>query len=124
MEAFSLGMLLRAAATFVLGLGLFLASTVVFDCVHWTLHRFSASRIGGLRSIGSLHDAHQTFLDRELHHNDEQQQRNIRLHVIPELITQMCVSLVCLIFLPAGIVGTAMVLHWTSSRAVPRRAML
>lgn len=90
-----------------LGFLVFLASTVVFDIVHWLLHQLSTSRFAPLRGIGELHAAHHAFLTRDLQIDDSQLDRNIRLHVIPEFMTQLAVSAVLLLYLPLAVVGVA-----------------
>jgi hypothetical protein len=79
---------------------LFLASTVVFDIVHYVLHVFSDSRFVLLRRIGNLHAAHHAFLDRDLEINDEFLRANIFRHVIPEFLTQASFSVALLWILP------------------------
>jgi sterol desaturase/sphingolipid hydroxylase (fatty acid hydroxylase superfamily) len=94
-----------------LGFVLFLVSTVVFDVVHWTLHQLSASRFGALRRIGELHAAHHAFLTRELRHDEDYVEANLRLHVIPEFLTQLTVSGLLLLVLPLSVVGSAIFLQ-------------
>lgn len=80
-----LRVLLDAAVLFVL-------ATFLFDLVHLLLHRWTASRWGFLRWLGSLHDAHHVFCDRELVYHDDRVARNIVRHVVPEYVTQMAVA--------------------------------
>ncbi len=88
-----------------------LVSTVVFDGVHWTLHRFADSRWSGLRRLGGLHATHHAFLDRELRVHPELIGANIRRHVIPEYLTQAGVSAVLLWLLPVSVVAGAFALQ-------------
>ena len=85
-------------------LGIFLAGTVVFDGVHWLLHRLMASRVGLLRAIGGLHATHHRFLDRELRIHDELLRANLLRHVVPEYLTHLAVSGCALLLLPAAVV--------------------
>ena len=90
---------------------LLLASTVVFDVVHYALHRFSRSRLALLQAIGGLHATHHAFLDRELRIHDEYQRANLRRHVIPEYGTHITVSLGLLPVLPLRVVLPVMVIQ-------------
>jgi len=94
-----------------LGFVLFLVSTVVFDIVHWTLHQLSVSRFGALRRIAGLHAAHHAFLTRELRHDEEYLEANLRLHVIPEFLTQLAVSGAMLLVFPPSVVAVAIFLQ-------------
>ena len=90
---------------------LFLASTVVFDCVHYGLHVLADSRFRPLRRIGALHSAHHAFLDRNLEIDDAFLRANLVRHVIPEFLTQACFSLSLLWLLPPALVGSALALQ-------------
>jgi len=85
-------------------LALFLAGTVVFDAIHWLLHRLMGSRVGVLRAVGGLHATHHRFLDRELRIHDELLRANLLRHVIPEYLTHLAVSACALLLLPAAVV--------------------
>jgi hypothetical protein len=96
-------------AFLVLAVGaVFLASTVVFDTVHFLLHVFARSRFALLRRIGKLHNAHHRFLDRNLELQPEYLRKNLYLHVIPEFVTQIGVSIALLAVLPGKVVFPAM----------------
>ncbi len=106
---FELARWLGEGALLVLAVvALFLASTVVFDAVHFLLHVLARSRLAPLRWVGSLHEAHHLFLDRNLDLRPEYLRKNIYLHVIPEFLTQMTVSVVLLRLLPGKIVFPVM----------------
>lgn len=92
-------------------LAVFLASTVVFDLVHVTLHRLAASGNGLLRRIGDLHEVHHRFLDERLKIQPEFQTGNLTHHVIPEYLTQVSVSLALLAILPGRVVLPALALQ-------------
>ena len=94
----------QAALLAVQVLLLFLASTVVFDVVHWLLHVLARSRVKVLQAVGALHDVHHRFLDEELRLHRELIRANITHHVIPEFVTQISVSLVLLALLPTRVV--------------------
>ena len=91
--------------------GVFLASTVAFDVVHWLLHQLARSRSRPLRAIGSLHETHHRFLDAELRIHDELIGQNIRHHVIPEFLTQAAFSAALLLVLPISVVAGAFALQ-------------
>lgn len=78
----------------------FLASTLVFDVVHWLLHRFAESRRPMLRRLGDLHLTHHRFLDRNLCVHPEEIANNLRRHVVPEYLTQLATSAALLFVLP------------------------
>jgi hypothetical protein len=94
-------------------LALLLASTVVFDVVHYALHRFMESPVPLLRAIGGLHATHHAFLDRELRVHEQYLRANIRRHVIPEYATHITVSLVLLRFFPATVMLPVMAIQTT-----------
>jgi hypothetical protein len=106
-----MGLPLEVPLVLVGGVLLFLASTVVFDVVHWLLHQLAASPLAALRAIGGLHQVHHRFLDRSLRIRPEHQRANLLCHVIPEFLTQLAVSLVLLQLLPAPVVGVAIALQ-------------
>lgn len=87
-------------------IAVFLASTVAFDIVHFTLHAFCDSRFALLRSIGSLHATHHAFLDRNLDVHEDLLRSNLLRHVIPEYATQVSFSLALLWLVPpAPVIG-------------------
>lgn len=81
--------------------GVFFAGSFVFDVIHWMLHRFMRSDIPLLRAVGSLHGAHHQFLDERLVINPAWMVRNLLLHVVPEVSTQLAVSSLFYLFCPA-----------------------
>lgn len=85
-------------------LAVFLAATVVFDAVHWTLHRLSRTRHPLLRRIAGLHETHHAWFDRHLQHDDRLRGANLRRHVIPEYATHTAVSALCAVWFPAEVV--------------------
>jgi hypothetical protein len=81
-------------------LGVFLASTVVFDVVHATLHACLRARAAPLRALGSLHGWHHRFADCDLQIHEEWTRQNLRWHVIPEYLTHVSFSALLLLVLP------------------------
>jgi hypothetical protein len=86
----------------VLALPLFLASTFAFDLVHLALHRLLRARAGWLRAIAWPHAVHHRWLDRTLTTRWEYQRLNVWCHIVPEYLTQLAFSGLCLAVLPAG----------------------
>jgi hypothetical protein len=69
-------------------LALLALCSLVFDIVHYVLHRFAKSRFRLLRALGDLHETHHRFFDRELRFVDELSARNLKQHVVPEFLTR------------------------------------
>jgi monoglucosyldiacylglycerol epimerase len=78
---------------------LFVVATIVFDAIHFALHRCLNSRWTWLRKLASPHQAHHDFCDRRLIYHDDRVVPNLALHVIPEYTTQMAVCAVALMVL-------------------------
>ena len=83
--------------TLLSAIGLFLAASFVFDCIHYLLHRMMNSGSPFLRRIGGLHGAHHQFLGEDMQLNKDFVGSNIGKHVIPEFITQVIVTLAFLL---------------------------
>jgi hypothetical protein len=71
----------------------FAASTLLFDVVHWLLHRWTKSRVALLRRFAGWHEMHHRFLDRTMAIDGTYQARNISLHVLPEFATTIAGTL-------------------------------
>ena len=74
----------------------FLAATLLFDTLHYLLHRWGKSRIPLLRTFAQWHWVHHGFLDRKMRVHPELVRKNIIYHVIPEFLTSLAG---CLLFL-------------------------
>jgi monoglucosyldiacylglycerol epimerase len=72
---------------------LYLLSTVVFDAVHFVLHRFERSRWQVLQRLATLHGAHHHFFDSTLQIQEGWASRNLLHHVLPEFLTRLAVVL-------------------------------
>lgn len=95
----------QASWVLIEALLLYAAATVTFDAIHFTLHRWMRSRHPRLRGVGSLHAAHHAFLDSRLRVNRRWASRNLMLHVVPEYLTQLSVTVLgVLAFSPAAVV--------------------
>jgi hypothetical protein len=86
--------------------GLFVVATLVFDAIHYTLHRWQDSRRGWLRRLAGLHQAHRDFCDRGLVYHDHEVASNLLKHAIPEYATQLAVCAAAFALLdPAAVVA-------------------
>jgi hypothetical protein len=86
---------------------LVVAASFAFDCIHWMLHRCAHARSRWLRAVASLHGVHHAFWDRELRFHEELAWKNIGLHHVPELGTQLAVcSAFFWVFRPAPVLVT------------------
>ena len=88
-------LILQAAALFVI-------ATLVFDAIHYTLHRCLNSPWNLLRRLASPHQAHHDFCDQQLVYHNEAVVPNLLLHVIPEYGTQMVVCIAAIPVLDRG----------------------
>ncbi len=79
------GILLAVAA----GPLLWLVGAVVFDGVHWVLHRMLRSRSRVLRALARPHGVHHEWIDRDLVTHWERQTANVWCHIVPEYLTQL-----------------------------------
>lgn len=75
------------------GFIIYLAGTVSFDVIHFTLHRLARSRVGFLKRIGEFHDVHHKWLGPSLQYRDRWARKNLLMHRIPEFINQLAVTL-------------------------------
>jgi len=87
---------------------LLVTASFCFDCIHWALHRLARSPSRLLQAVAGLHGAHHQFLDRELRFHDEQLWRNVWLHHVPELFTQLLVCAGFFLVFPPAPVAVAM----------------
>jgi hypothetical protein len=85
--------LLQAALAFV-------ASTALFDALHWILHKWERSSIPLLRTFSSWHWVHHKFLGLDMQINPVYARANIWFHILPEYLTSMAGTLVFLLVFP------------------------
>jgi hypothetical protein len=78
----------------------FAVSTLLFDALHYLLHRWGKSRNPLLRTFARWHWVHHAFLDRKMRIHPQLVIRNIFFHVLPEYLTSMAGTLVFLLVLP------------------------
>jgi hypothetical protein len=90
-----------ALGIFVLQAGIvFVASALLFDILHYLLHRWKRSRIKLLRHFARMHDVHHRFLTTRMQINEKYRWTNLWAHVVPEFVTSMAGTLVFLPLLP------------------------
>jgi monoglucosyldiacylglycerol epimerase len=88
-------------ATFLLQAALaFVASTALFDALHWILHRWEGSKVPLLRTFSSWHWVHHKFLGLDMQINPAYARANIWFHILPEYLTSMAGTLLFLLVFP------------------------
>ena len=88
------------AAWVIQGFVVFVVSTLLFDALHWLLHRWGRSKIPLLRTFSRWHWVHHAFLDRKMRVHPELVRQNLIYHVVPEYLTSMAGTLVFLLVFP------------------------
>jgi len=84
---------------------LFVVSTILFDVLHYLLHKWQKSRFAILRTFSKWHDYHHKFLDETLTIQKSWNRKNIIFHILPEYLTSIAgVCLGLLIFSPAVVI--------------------
>ena len=78
----------------------FVVSTLLFDTLHWLLHRWGRSKNRLLRVFSRWHWVHHRFLDRKMRVNPSLVWPNLVYHVLPEYLTGMAGTLVFLLIFP------------------------
>jgi hypothetical protein len=78
----------------------FVASTALFDALHWVLHKWEGSKIPLLRTFSSWHWVHHKFLGLDMQINPAYARANIWFHILPEYLTSMAGTLVFLLVFP------------------------
>lgn len=86
--------------------GILWFSTLLFDGLHFLLHRWRYSQIPILRWAAGLHQVHHDFLDKRMQVNLSLRRANIIAHILPEfIVTVAATAPFALIFpLAAGLV--------------------
>lgn len=77
----------------------FLFGTLLFDIVHYLMHRFMKSNALILRKIGNWHSVHHCFFPGNLQIKHEWQEKNLYRHVTLEYVVQVCGIFICGMFL-------------------------
>ncbi|MEO5805677.1 hypothetical protein [Devosia sp.] len=78
----------------------FVVSTLLFDTLHYVLHRWEGSRFKLLRTLSSWHWVHHKFLGLDMQINPAYARQNIWFHIVPEFLTSMAGTLVFLFIFP------------------------
>jgi len=78
----------------------FIASTALFDALHWLLHRWEKSPNPLLRKFSSWHWVHHKFLGLDMQINPAYARANIWFHILPEYVTSMAGTLIFLVVFP------------------------
>jgi hypothetical protein len=75
----------------------FVVSTLLFDALHYLLHRWVQSSNPLLRTFSRWHWTHHKFLDLKMQVHPELVWPNLWMHVVPEYLTSMAGTLVFLV---------------------------
>ncbi|MEO6013654.1 MAG: sterol desaturase family protein [Devosia sp.] len=78
----------------------FIVSTLIFDALHYLLHRWGRSKNRLLRRFSRWHWVHHRFLDRKMRVHPELMWANIFYHILPEYLTSMAGTLIFLVVFP------------------------
>lgn len=87
-------------AFFFEALLVFIVSTMLFDALHWLLHRWERSPNPILRTFSSWHWVHHRFLGRDMQVNPAYARKNLIFHVLPEYLTSMLAIALFLVAIP------------------------
>lgn len=79
---------------------IFAVSTLLFDILHYLLHRWLESPNKLLRTFSSWHWVHHKFLDLNMQVHKELVWKNIWFHIVPEFATSMAGTLAFLLIFP------------------------
>lgn len=90
---------------------IFVASTTVFDAVHYMLHRWRHSRFSLFRVFASWHQVHHDFLDKQMQVHPELKWRNIWAHLVPEFATSILGTIPFLLIFDPWAVAAICALH-------------
>ena len=89
----------------------FIASTALFDALHWLLHRWQRSRFRLLRTLSSWHWVHHKFLGMDMQINPAYARANIWFHVVPEYLASMAGTILFLLVFPWPVIAAVGVLR-------------
>ncbi len=79
---------------------IFASATIVFDTIHYLLHRWHDNSFRLLRHFSKMHWDHHLFFNNQLTINQIYEGQNLKHHVIPEYITQVAITWVYYILFP------------------------
>lgn len=89
----------------------FVVSTLIFDAVHWLLHKWGKSTNPLLRRFARWHWVHHAFLDRKMRVHPELVKQNIIFHIIPEYVTSMAGTVIFFLVFPWPPVVAVMIIR-------------
>lgn len=89
----------------------FTASTVLFDILHYLLHRWQRSRFALLREFSRWHNVHHEFLDKDMQVHPELVRENFWFHLLPEYMTSLAGTLIFGLVFSWWAVGSIALLH-------------
>lgn len=92
--------LLTGISWLIQGVIAFVVSTLLFDALHWLLHRWGRSKHPLLRTFARWHWVHHAFLDRKMRVHPELVRQNLVFHVLPEYLTSLAGTLAFLFVFP------------------------
>ncbi|MEQ1771066.1 MAG: hypothetical protein ABL879_14630 [Devosia sp.] len=78
----------------------FVVSTLLFDVLHYLLHRWGRSTSKLLRTFAAWHWVHHAFLDRHMRVHLDLTRKNLIYHVMPEYLTSLAGTLIFLLVFP------------------------
>lgn len=93
------------------GFLVFIASTLLFDLLHYFLHLWQKSRFSLLRKFSHWHDVHHEFLDTNMQINNGLARANLWAHLVPEYVTTMAGTALFLLVFPWPPVAAVFILH-------------
>jgi monoglucosyldiacylglycerol epimerase len=106
------------------GVLVFVVSTLLFDTLHWLLHRWGRSKNRLLRRFSRWHWVHHRFLDRKMRVNPALVWPNLIYHVLPEYLTGMAGTLVFLLVFPwPPVAVVALVRTWMLVQTIREEGM-
>jgi len=76
---------------------IFIVSTLLFDVLHYLLHRWERSRFALLRRFSSWHWVHHKFLNMNMDIDPRYVRQNFWFHILPEYATSMAGTLIFLL---------------------------
>src|SRR5579871_1993915 len=82
------------------GAVVFVASTAIFDILHYLLHRWGKSSLPLFRLFASWHWVHHAFLDRKMRVHTDLTLKNVFYHILPEYLTSMGGTVIFLLVFP------------------------
>jgi hypothetical protein len=102
----------------------FVVSTLLFDALHWLLHRWGKSKVPLLRTFSRWHWVHHAFLDRKMRVHPELVRQNLIYHVLPEYLTSMAGTLIFLLVFPwPPVAAIALMRTWMLVQTIREEGM-